>query len=147
MGFPCRLPLALFVCLTLGTLSSPATSAGSVNKNGLHARSTASKKPEGQRAAATFGLPPGAQQLRLDDGTSEFTAGVTDDAGHVGSQAVYLNRVVLTDDELPITIDSLSFLFPTSDQFGPTGLFPQQTFQGAVELPGCLFFRRSLEKT
>src|SRR6185369_16627167 len=37
-------------------------------------------------------------------------------------------------DQLPITIDALSFLFPTSDQFGDTGLRPRQTFQALVYL-------------
>ncbi len=127
-----RSPFAFMVCVGLAMLplSAPAAPA---HGNVVRARGAdRSADSGGERVSATLGLPPGSQQLVLDDGSSEYSVGVTDDSGTVGAQAVYLNCFTPPADQLPLTIDTVSALFPTTDQFGSTGLRPRQTFQALV---------------
>lgn len=134
MGRVRSAPVWAALCLALAVTAPAAPHASGAPQNSVRARYGAPPRTTSNRDAAKVATPPGAQELRLDDGTSEYSVGVTDDLGEIGSQAVYLNRFVPPADQLPITIDSVSFLFPTSDEFGDTGLFSQQTFQALVYL-------------
>jgi hypothetical protein len=133
MGILRRSSRALAVCLTAFALAAPALAGRPASDtNSVRARSAAPAASKDGREPASLGLPPGSQQLSLDDGSSEFSVGVTDDAGHVGSQGVFLNCFTPPASSLPLTIDTVSILFPTSDQFGSTGLFPGQSYEALV---------------
>src|SRR5262249_812875 len=120
-------------CLFVALLTPAALAARPADTNALHARGAAARVPaDADRTQATLGLPPGSNQLTLDDGSYEFATRVTGPQGQTGAPAVFLNCFMPTADQLPVTIDTVSILFPTSDQYGDTGLFPQQTFQVLV---------------
>jgi hypothetical protein len=85
-------------------------------------------------AATIAGGNDGSITFQHHDGSSDYSVGVTNDAGTVGSQAVYLTRFTPDANLLPVTIDKVSFLFPTSDQFGDTLMRPNQSFEVLVYL-------------
>lgn len=82
--------------------------------------------------ATTAGAPSGSATLQHDDGTYEGAFGVVDSSGETGNQAVYMNRFSPSEDELPLSIDTVSILFPVSDPNGSTGLRPRMTFRVLV---------------
>lgn len=84
------------------------------------------------KVAETAGVPPGSQVLQIDDGSFEAALGVTDSQGMNGSQAVFLNRFTPNPQLLPITIDTLSFVFPTSTDVGSTGVEAGMPFEVLV---------------
>ena len=86
---------------------------------------------EPAEAPAKQPTPPGSQALRLDDGIVDTVLGVTNE--ETSNQAVYLNRFSPDPELLPITIDTVSILFPLVDPNGfETGLRPRMTFQVLV---------------
>lgn len=88
--------------------------------------------PGSSKAADAATVPPGSQVLSHDDGSFEAALGVTDPQGINGSQAVFINRFTPSPDLLPVTIDTVSFLFPVSTDLGPTGLEPGMPFEVLV---------------
>lgn len=87
---------------------------------------------ESSKATEARGLPPGTQLLQHDDGSFEQALGVTDAQGENGSQAVFMNRFTPLPTELPITIDTVAFLFPTDTELGTTGVEPGMLFEALV---------------
>ena len=88
--------------------------------------------PESSKAADAATVPPGSQVFSHDDGSFESALGVTDPQGVNGSQAVFINRFTPSPGQLPVTIDTVSFLFPVSTDVGPTGLEPGMPFEVLV---------------
>jgi hypothetical protein len=76
---------------------------------------------------------PTAGTLQLDDGSFETVLGVVSGDQQTGYQSVQLNRFTPDQVMLPLTIDTISILFPTRDRSGNlTGLRSGQTFQVLV---------------
>lgn len=84
------------------------------------------------KAADVTAVPPGSQVFSHDDGSFESALGVTDPQGAHGSQAVFINRFTPNPELLPVTIDTVSFLFPISTDVGPTGLEQGMPFEVLV---------------
>lgn len=116
------------VCLLAAIV--PPVSARS--RNGVRSRGVAGASVVAE--SKTAGGTSGTGELAADDGSYEEAVGVVDPDGRVGSQAVYLNAFSPEPDALPITIDTVSALFPVHDRFGSTGLFPKQSFDMLVYL-------------
>lgn len=88
--------------------------------------------PRSSKAAEVETVPPGSQVFSNDDGSFESALGVTDPQGVNGSQAVFINRFTPSPDQLPVTIDTVSFLFPVSTDVGPTNLESGMPFEVLV---------------
>jgi hypothetical protein len=112
-------------------LATPLTSAGlASSRPAQESMRITSRGPaaEPAEAPAKQPTPPGSQVLRLDDGIVDTVLGVTNE--ETSNQAVYLNRFSPDPELLPITIDTVSILFPLVDPNGfETGLRPRMTFQ------------------
>ena len=100
----------------------------------VRSRGTATTVPELGEAARIVGGDDGSVTFQHHDGSFDYSVGVVNDNGTVGTQAVFLTRFTPDADLLPVTIDKVSFLFPTSDQFGDTLLRPNQSFEVLVYL-------------
>jgi hypothetical protein len=89
-------------------------------------------RPAFSTFASKRGAPTGSQTLQIDHGRYDFALGVVGGDPLYGLEAVYLNRFDPSPDELPISIEKVSALFPVSDQFGNTGLYSRMTFRMLV---------------
>jgi hypothetical protein len=83
-------------------------------------------------AANPVVTPSGSNTLKIDDDSAEYFVGVMNEAGRIGAQAVYLNCFTPDSAELPLTIDSVSIVFPTGEQNALTGLSEGQSFDALV---------------
>lgn len=120
--------VAAILCLaTAGNLRGVR---GASQEGAMDLRSLSGAGPvNGSAEAAVARTPPGSQVFQIDDGSYEQALGVTDPDGLHGSQAVFLNRFTPSPAQVPVTIDAVSILFPTSSQPGPTGLEPGMMFE------------------
>ncbi len=115
----------LVVSTATGSVRAPRGDNRLVGRQLTHAESTPS---------STTGTGDTPVVLQVDDGSAEQTLGVVNNNQTIGTQAVYMNRFTVPDEYLPFTLDSVSFLFPTSTDVGPTGLMAGQTFELLVYL-------------
>ena len=127
------LGFSVLAALSLASMGVASAVGGASQGDGAGLRARLeSPSPGSSKTVDTMGLPPGSQLLSIDDGSFESALGVTDPQGLNGSQAVFLNRFTPNPDLLPITIDTVSFLFPVSTDVGSTGLESGMPFQVLV---------------
>jgi hypothetical protein len=73
-------------------------------------------------------------RFKLDDGTQESVISLNNEEQTRGLQAVLLNRFTPDEDELPLTIEVVSILFPRTCATGGTGLRRGMEFEVVIYL-------------
>lgn len=129
-----RICLALLLALVVPISSRSITQNDAVRTgDGYVSLQSANGRALAARGEETSQRSPGSSGvlLSVDDGSVEGALGVvsTDPQQTSGNQAFFLNRFSPTASQLPLTIDSVSILFPTSTSAGSTFLQSGQFFE------------------